>query len=81
MSILRDMQAKSVAAEAKVDDLYHACFTSDVGQKVLAHMAGQVGLVMPDSASDAALRYREGQRALVAGIMHRIESASARSRE
>ena len=57
---------------ARINDLFRACFATPSGQLVLAHLKRiSTNMVMGPGATDGALRHLEGQRYLCAIIQNR----------
>ncbi len=65
----------------QVSDDFMACFGTEAGQRVLAHLKRiTVGRVLGPEDSDAALRDLEGRRALVAIMDMRVTDGRERGR-
>lgn len=69
------------SADQRISAACLECFTTPAGKLVLDYLKVElVNKVMPPESSDAALRYREGQRSVIGILEQRMKEASHAAR-
>ena len=75
-------QRRQPSADQRLSLAFQQLFSTPAGKMVLDHLrASFVNSVMPAEASDAQLRYREGQRSVIGIIDTRMKEGSNYARK
>ncbi len=64
---------KVAAAEAQLNSIYAAAFSTDSGRKVLEHFNNELRTVEPLGTPELRIIHREGGRFVIRSIINRIE--------
>lgn len=67
------MEKKVAIAEAQLNSMYAAAFSTDSGRKVLEHLNHELRSVEPLDSSTTRVLHREGARFAIKSIINRVE--------